>query len=465
MSEIIVRGSQCSIIGIPNEINAQLEAQFSYESAAKSYSKKIATGEWDGRMYCYRDRHFSIGLLHDVVATLKSKEIAPQIKVFTQLGEKITIPSGIVSFRPFQETIVDTAISYKQASAEVATGGGKTRIIGEYIRRLGMKTLVITPSVEILSQMEKMLSEQLHIPIGVIGGKEKFPEFVTVATWQSLNEQWSDYLNDIDVLVVDEAQHLGAPVLREIAKKIPATYRLALSGTLFREDGADIEITSACGPKIASYSYSYLTEKGYLVPAKFLFLRTNHTKYPYWMTYQDVYNDYVLNNEYRNHAIIDIASKLSKNGRKVLIFVARIEHGKELARVSGIQFLHSTSKSRDKLISDFKSNGINSLISTSVLNEGFDCPPIDAVVLGAPHKSLILTLQRIGRALRTHEGKKNAIIVDVADNCNHLQEHFQRRLAKYKQEKAWTMLSTIDSTKPYELSPDCTFILHGESGW
>lgn len=447
---IFIRGSQCSIVGIDEEILKEIEEHFSYESFGFEYTDAFAEETWNGKQYVFRNRHFSIGLLSDVLSFLKQKQIIPIIKDFRQIGKRVSFQESDETFRPYQLQTIEDAIKNKASSVQIATGGGKTLIAAEFVRRLGLKTLVIVPTVEILKQMENTLTNHLQHPVGVVGNKQRDPDFITVATWQSLNERYTELIKSVDCLVIDEAQHIGPTVLRDIAKAIPATYRLGMSGTLFREDGADLEIIAACGPKIASYGYSYLIEHGYLVPARFWIVRVPPQRFAYYTQYPEVYKQYIVENLPRNEYIVNIADELVRAGRKVLVFVSRIEHGKKLEALGGEDFLYSSHPNRDELIDDFRYGKIKCLISTSVLEEGFDLPIIDALVLGSPTKSIIKTVQRIGRSLRIFENKKDAIIVDFADNCKFLDKHFQRRFARYREERLWKIEKTIDPNKEVE---------------
>lgn len=446
MPEIIIRGSQCSLVGTTPEINSALEEEFSYNVQGHEYSDKFKEGDWNGKQYVLRDRHFSIGLLYDVISSLEKKNIEVTVKDFRKLGEGIALPDGSIPLRPYQKEIVDKAIEYKSSSIQVATGGGKTLIAADFMR-LGLQTLMLVPSVEILRQTQENLSEYLNTEIGIIGDKEYDIKNITVATWQSLNSQtwdYKEYLNNVDMLVVDEAQHIGANILRKIAKEIPATYRLGMSGTLWREDGADLEIIACTGPKIAEIPYSYLIEHGYLVPADITIYKFPRKIYPIYARYSDIYTDYVVKNEFRNKYLTKVANDLIKAGRKVLIFVNRIEHGETLANMGGQHFLYANHPDRRFLIDAFKNGQIQCLISTSVLNEGFDLPPVDALILAAPQKSSIVTLQKIGRALRPYPNKKDAIVIDCADNVKYLWQGYQKRLELYKKEKAWKINKIID---------------------
>jgi superfamily II DNA or RNA helicase len=305
--------------------------------------------------------------------------------------------------------------------------------------------------VEILHQTKKFLELYLGEEVGIIGDNEFLLRHVTVATWQSLkNDTYDDYLNSVDIVVVDEAQHIGAKLLRKEMKRIPAIYRLGMSGTLWREDGADLEIISACGKKIASVSYTDLLKYGYIVPARFTLVKLAQKEYFAWQSYDDVYRDYIVNNKVRNKALLDCASTLVSQGRRVLIFVSRTEHGDILSKLSNYPFLYATHSKRREIIDAFRDGTIQCLISTSVLQEGFDVPECDALVLAGPQKSTIATLQKIGRALRKSPMKTDSIIVDTFDQAKYLSDASRRRLNMYQKERAWKVESIIDTTRKDE---------------
>ena len=214
------------------EVMKELKEQFSYNVQGAEYTDEFNKKEdaWNGKQYCVRDNRFTVGLLDSVTKFLNNKLIEVKINDMRQVGESFIFPvvSNKYQIRQYQEDIIRGCIPKKTASAEVATGGGKSLIIADIIYKTGLKTLVIVPSIEILKQMESNLSEYLGVPIGVVGGKREEFDYVTVSTWQSLHDNNIDYFNSLDCLIVDEAQHIGAPVLRKIAYNIPATYRFGI---------------------------------------------------------------------------------------------------------------------------------------------------------------------------------------------------------------------------------------------
>lgn len=443
---IIIRGSYCSLFGAPSSIVQNLEEYFSYYPQNYQYTSSYISGTWDGRIKLFNKGHFPIGFLHDVI-----DKVSPisdlKITDYRVLGKDIKVGHGKYTLRDYQKDIIENILKYKNCSIQLATGGGKTLVAAEFIRRVHKQSVFIVPSTELLWQAKSMLENYLDVEVGVVGDNNSLIKDITVATWQTLHkDEYAQYIKDIDVIVVDECQHIGANILKQILSDCPAVYRLGMSGTLFREDGADLELVAATGPKIAEISYSYLIKNNYLVPAKLEILRMPEKKYDRYDSYNDVYDDYVINNKFRNQEIGNITNRLLSEGRKVLIFTSRIEHGLILKEIIGCDFVHSTNPNRRKIIEDYRTGKTKCLISTSLLQEGIDIPPIDALILAGPQKSLIATIQKIGRSLRPFNGKKDCIIIDFKDSAKYLSTHFKLRLNYYRKEPSFDILNHDYST-------------------
>jgi superfamily II DNA or RNA helicase len=123
----------------------------------------------------------------------------------------------------------------------------------------------------------------------------------------------------------------------------------------------------------------------------------------------------------------ELAQELVARGKKALVFFERIEalrrvrqHPAEAQAARQLcasgefwcEPFHSglTPKERTDLLKRFKQSGSRALLACRSLDEGLDVPEVDAVVLGASSKSGRQRIQRIGRALRSKEGKKPLVI-------------------------------------------------------
>ncbi len=108
-------------------------------------------------------------------------------------------------------------------------------------------------------------------------------------------------------------------------------------------------------------------------------------------------------------------------GRKVMLFANSIKHVESLSEAFhslGVphELVHSqrSISDNDESIRRYKSNEVKLIINMSMLTIGFDDPQTDCVVLARPTKILRLYLQIIGRCLRAHKGKTDALILDLA---------------------------------------------------
>ena len=115
-----------------------------------------------------------------------------------------------------------------------------------------------------------------------------------------------------------------------------------------------------------------------------------------------------------------VDNALSK-GRKVMLFANSINHVEALSdafHLLGVKHDRVHSKrsvdENNESIRRYKSNEVRLIINMSMLTIGFDDPETDCVVLARPTKILRLYLQIIGRCLRASEGKKDALILDLA---------------------------------------------------
>ena len=109
------------------------------------------------------------------------------------------------------------------------------------------------------------------------------------------------------------------------------------------------------------------------------------------------------------------------HGRKVMLFANSINHVEALSQAFNIldiehEFVHSkrSTSDNDESIRRYKANEVKLIINMSMLTIGFDDPATDCVVLARPTKILRLYLQIIGRCLRASKGKKDALILDLA---------------------------------------------------
>jgi superfamily II DNA or RNA helicase len=164
-----------------------------------------------------------------------------------------TAPQLRLTPRSYQHEAVDAWLREGARGVVVLpTGAGKTVVAFEAIARLGVRTLVVVPTIELLRQWRAGLAEHLALPlesVGIIGGGERHSGDITVITYDSAAMP-RRRLDRYGLLIFDEAHHLPAQSYSGIAHKAVAPWRLGLSATLERADGRHHDLTALIGPLV-----------------------------------------------------------------------------------------------------------------------------------------------------------------------------------------------------------------------
>jgi superfamily II DNA or RNA helicase len=158
-------------------------------------------------------------------------------------------------------------------------------------------------------------------------------------------------------------------------------------------------------------------------------------------TWKDVYRLGVVYNSRRHRIVLEDAIEQVKQGKTALILVVEIQHGYNLIGMAknrfpnlNIQFVWGRTPIEDrmevkKLLNEKK---MEVVIANAIWREGVDIPSLGAIINAAGGKSEIMTLQSLGRGLRTTTDKKDVVLVDYFDNSHHyLVSHFGERITLY----------------------------------
>jgi superfamily II DNA or RNA helicase len=116
-------------------------------------------------------------------------------------------------------------------SVVLPTGAGKTVLALRAMLQMGVSTLVVVPTIDLLHQWYARLENAFGIPIGVWYGLEKKAQPITVTTYPSAWAHAETLGNLFKLLIFDEIHHLPAPSWHEIALMCAAPYRLGLTAT------------------------------------------------------------------------------------------------------------------------------------------------------------------------------------------------------------------------------------------
>ena len=153
--------------------------------------------------------------------------------------------------RPYQEEAVAAWLRHEGRGVVVLpTGAGKTVVALMAAARLGVRTLVVAPTIELLHQWRSGLAERLGYPleeVGIVGGGKRTVRDLTVITYDSAAMPHRR-LDGFGLLIVDEVHHLPAGAYRAIAGKVNAPFRMGLSATPERSDNGHEALDRLIGP-------------------------------------------------------------------------------------------------------------------------------------------------------------------------------------------------------------------------
>ena len=357
--------------------------------------------------------------------------------------------------RPYQATMVDKGVERHQGIYHAATGSGKSEVIIALVEELPCTWLLLTHRANLVSQAAARYHLRTGLDAQVWRKGHKVRERFVLATFQTLHAALKagdpealKLINTVEGLLVDEVHTVAATTFYSVVMKAKAAYfRFGFSGTpLARGDSKSIMVLAALGPVIYRVKSHELAEEGYLAKPKIRLYKCEQGDVEY-LHYADAYRALITNSVKRNKLLLRL-SKLA--AKPCLVFVQHIKHGQLLQKLlkgAGVaaHFVYGNAPEsvRTAAIKKLEHREIDVLISTVILIEGVDVPSLESVILGLGGKSIIRTLQGIGRGSRTDSGRKATFeVYDVYDAGNKwLEKHSKERRKTYLKEKWEVVLS------------------------
>ncbi|WP_069807614.1 DEAD/DEAH box helicase [Vulcanisaeta thermophila] len=339
----------------------------------------------------------------------------------------ITIPRDDIKLLPFQEKALSNWLnSGMRGTIVIPTGGGKTFIALKALAVVKVRTLVLVVTEELMNQWWERLMRYLGIRAGRLGGGFDDVREVTVAIYNSAVNRIESIAGGFDFVIFDEAHHVPADTFKEVAFRLTAPFRMALSATPKRSDSNEHLIFMSAGDIVYQADYRDMVNSGLVVPVR------------HFRVYVDLSLDEKLNYEKAertNNPIImrNIASKASAKvnvaveivkmevrlGSKVLVFTQFIDQAEEIYNKLKdelgpiVALITSKVSDRDSIFRAFAKGSIKVLVTTTVLDEGIDVPDADVAVVVSGTGSERQMIQRVGRVVRRSEGKVEARVYEI----------------------------------------------------
>lgn len=481
---IILSATRAKLDELSNELTLDaIDEQLSFPDEGAAYKLRQARFRmwgYDGKKHLFSKTSLSFPLgFVDIVKRVLRKQ---QYRIKT-IDRRKNLPKPrkpkklTINLYDHQEISVERFCKHERGVLKIPTAGGKTYTAAGCIAKLGMpRTLVIVHKRNLAVQARESIAKALGTPVGMIGDGTWDEKQVTVAMLQTLTAHFhlpakikkaepatqermleqmkrvKKLLKSTEFLILDECHHAAATTWKAMADRCSARWRLGLSGTpLDREDGRSPLVIATTGPVLHQVKARTLIKRGKIAEPYITFVpiikcERGKTQKLYedavdreadWPT---AYSEGIVHNEYRNWKALQIAKK---NATPVMILTQRHKHAEniqELAKKIGMKVVIAhgglPKKKQDIRLKKFKAGKIPILVAgTELLGEGTDVPVIRTVVVCDGGKSVIRTVQRIGRGMRVHGDKKFVLVFDFMDYVHRqLEKHSKARFKACRRE-------------------------------
>lgn len=369
--------------------------------------------------------------------------------------------------KPLQEfMLAETRKAFatsKRIILQAATGSGKTIISAQIIKNAldkGKRIIFIADRVVLVQQTSDVF-QFYNIPHGVIMAQnDRFDlrQPCQVCSIATLKRRGTP---SADLYIIDECHVLYA-AHQQIMKDNPDAYFLGLSATPFSRG-----LGKWFDKHIQPVSMKDLIKEGYLVPFTI-----------YGPTVADLSKLKVAAGEYTEESLseaydkADIISDVVKtwqrlaNGKKTIIFVVNVAHGKHLVErfrsigvsAAEVNYRLNAEEKKEEL-QKFAYDRTTVLCSTEMLTRGFDSPSIEVCMMAVATRSHIKWIQSTGRALRTADGKTEAMIIDLGGNAARLGFPDDYEMDALDDGKKKKKAETEYKPKLPRVCPSCAFII------
>lgn len=334
----------------------------------------------------------------------------------------------------------DNLLTEEQGLMVAQPGFGKTQVLLALVAQVKTPSIVFVHTKDIFDQWMQYARKALpDIPIGHIAEGAWNVKYLTIAMVQSVGrdiEAWKHHAPYFGAVIVDEAHHSPADTWEAILTRSPARYRIGATATESRADGLHPLMRQLIGPVVYKAPFSSK------VPVTVVPLKSGF-KVPYrGMSDWGQLQTQLSRDEKRNRMIATTARREIGHGQKVLVLSRRIEHLENINEFMGydyrVKILTGKTKraERTRMINQFRAGKLDCILSTQLADEALDVPILSRVILTYPGKHDGRIIQQIGRALREHPDKTEAIIYDVVDDrIGVLRRQWMQRKQTYKKLK------------------------------
>ena len=352
-----------------------------------------------------------------------------------------------------QKEAVVSVLTEGSGVLKLATGSGKTWIIGELCRKIRCykHILIVASKIDLLNQIYDVLVQYLKDETVTIdrigdGNKKDIWADITVGLVGTLNK--ISNLDLVEYVIYDEChKYINDSGISLYSKLANVKLITALSATPYTDDPYINDLTiKLYGPLLYELTEKEAIELGcistpiihfYKAPGAYCSPKFINCTFSHF-AYNIQINSLIINNKGRNELIV----KLVCHNKPTVIIVNKVNttknnHAAILKNLIEAKYPHKIVhivKGGDiKGLADINKPNCILIAGPNILTEGTDLPTLEVVVLAAANSSPTLLLQRVGRVLRKSFTKQYGEIIDFIDPIGWPAGQSIKRLNTYKQ--------------------------------
>jgi superfamily II DNA or RNA helicase len=327
---------------------------------------------------------------------------------------------------------IDNAPKQHHLLYQLPTGGGKTVVFSEIVRRYlsksDKKVVVLTHRIELCKQTSKML-KGFDVKNKIINSKVKdLPDqneySCFVAMVETLKNRINDeklHLDNVGLVIIDEAHYNS---FRKLLSSFTNAFILGVTATPLSSN-IKLPMHESYDELIVGDTINSLIENGFLAKAITYSYDVGLTSLKVGINgdYTVKSSDDLYTNMAMQEKLLHAYTEKSL-GKKTLIFNNGINTSLyvfETFREAGYPIRHldntSSTEERKDILQWFKKTPDAILTSVGILTTGFDEPTVDTIILNRATKSLTLYYQMIGRGSRKLPNKDMFTVIDLGNNA------------------------------------------------
>jgi superfamily II DNA or RNA helicase len=315
---------------------------------------------------------------------------------------------------------------------QLPTGGGKTVIFSEIVRRYlskhDLKVVVLTHRIELCKQTSKMLkgfgvkNKIINSKVKELPDQNDFSCFVAMV--ETLKNRIYDeklHLDNVGLVIIDEAHYNS---FRKLLSSFTNAFILGVTATPLSSN-IKLPMHESYDELIVGDTISSLINNGFLARATTYSYDVGLTSLKVGINgdYTVKSSDDLYTNMHMQEKLLHAYTEKSLS-KKTLIFNNGINtslYVYETFREAGYPIRHldntSNTEERKDILHWFKHTPDAILTSVGILTTGFDEPTVDTIILNRATKSLTLYYQMIGRGSRKLPNKDQFTVIDLGNNA------------------------------------------------